>query len=156
MHISDEGHGLDHAPQSMDARFWGHARFPQNTQALKTVDAEATATGSCGDAIRIRLQIENGDIAGVQQIPDGCVYTVACASAVSALVRGVALETALDLQPDQVAAELGGLPEDHLHCARLAVNTVGEAIANYYERLHRRPALSAEGHTPQLHPNGGG
>jgi len=29
-------------------------------------------------------------------------------------------------------AALGGLPEDHMHCARLAVNTLGEAIADYY------------------------
>lgn len=156
MRINDERHGIEHAPESMDARFWGHARFPQNTQALKTVDAEATAVGSCGDAIRIRLQIENGSIAEIQHIPDGCVYTVACASAASALVRGVALEKALELQPEQVAAELGGLPEDHLHCARLAANTVGEAVANYYERLHRRPVPSAENHIPQIHPNKGG
>jgi nitrogen fixation NifU-like protein len=33
-----------------------------------------------------------------------------------------------------VENELGGLPEDHKHCARLAVNTLGEAIADHYRR----------------------
>ena len=155
MSNSNKHHGLDQAPDAMDARFWNHARFPQNTQALKAVDAEATAAGSCGDAISIRLQIENGRIVGIQQIPDGCVYTVACASAASTLARNLSLEHALELQPDQVAAELGGLPEDHLHCARLAINTLGEAIANHYERLHRGSALPVVDRRPQMHPNGG-
>jgi nitrogen fixation NifU-like protein len=155
MSNSNEHHGLDHAPDAMSARFWNHARFPQNTQALITVDAEATAAGSCGDAISIRLQIENSRIVGIQQVPDGCVYTVACASAASVLARNLTLEKALELQPEQVAAELGGLPEDHLHCARLAVNTLGEAIANHYERRHRGLAASVVNRPPQMHPNGG-
>ena len=155
MHSNDRHHGLEHAPDAMDARFWNHARFPQNTQALSSVDAEATAAGSCGDAITIRLQIENSRIVGIQQVPDGCVYTVACASAASALARNLSLENALELQPDQVAAELGGLPEDHLHCARLAVNTLGEAIANHYERRNRGPAAAAINPPPEMHPNGG-
>jgi nitrogen fixation NifU-like protein len=41
---------------------------------------------------------------------------------------------ALRLQPENVSDELGGLPEDHLHCARLAVNTLGEAIEAHYRR----------------------
>jgi nitrogen fixation NifU-like protein len=44
------------------------------------------------------------------------------------------LDHALELEPHDVAGALGGLPEDHLHCARLAVNTLGEAIADYYRK----------------------
>jgi nitrogen fixation NifU-like protein len=143
MHLDQKTSELAHAPELMDARFWMHAQFPRNTAALDVVDAEATAVGACGDAIHICLRIENDHISDVQAIPDGCVYTVACASAVSVLTLGAALEDALEILPDQVAAELGGLPEDHLHCARLAVNTVGEAIADYYQRQRHRPASPA-------------
>jgi len=48
------------------------------------------------------------------------------------LAQGRSLEEALQLEPEDVAKAFGGLPEDHRHCARLAVNTLGEAIADYY------------------------
>jgi nitrogen fixation protein NifU and related proteins len=59
---------------------------------------------------------------------------VACASAMSTLATGCSIEQALKLQPEDVANELGGLPADHLHCARLAINTLGEAIAEHYRK----------------------
>ena len=146
---------FEHAPESMDARFWMHARFPENRAKLAIVDAEATTVGACGDAIHVCLHIEDDRIAGIQAIPNGCVYTVACASAVSALAKGAHIEAALELQPDQVAATLGGLPEDHLHCARLAVNTVGEAIANYYQRRQQRSGAPSATRPAEHHLEGG-
>jgi nitrogen fixation NifU-like protein len=50
----------------------------------------------------------------------------------SVLASGRSVNDALKLQPEDVVEELEGLPDDHLHCARLAVNTLGEAIAEYY------------------------
>jgi len=73
--------------------------------------------------------VEAGVVREIRVQPRGCAYTIACASAVSALARGRTLDEVLGIEPGQVAAELGGLPEDHLHCARLAVNVLGEAIA---------------------------
>ena len=53
-------------------------------------------------------------------------------------VKGRSLDDALYLEPDAVAAALEGLPEDHMHCARLAVNSLGEAIADYYKNISER------------------
>ena len=97
--------------------------------------------GKCGDAIEVSLKIESGAIADIKVCPRGCIYTVVCASVMSELAKGRDLDNALELEPDDVAEALGGLPEDHLHCARLAVNTLGEAIADYY----RRVALAGSG-----------
>jgi nitrogen fixation NifU-like protein len=91
--------------------------------------------GKCGDAIEVSLLVEAGTIADIKVLPRGCVYTLVCASAMSELAKGRRLDQALEIEPHDVAAVLGGLPEDHLHCARLAVNTLGEAIADYYGRL---------------------
>jgi len=52
----------------------------------------------------------------------------------SMLATGCSIEQALKLQPEDVARKLGELPEDHLHCARLAINTLGDAIAEYYRK----------------------
>ena len=56
----------------------------------------------------------------------------------SELVKGMDLDDALYLEPDEIASALGGLPDDHMHCARLAVNTLGEAIADHYKNISDR------------------
>jgi nitrogen fixation NifU-like protein len=94
---------------------------------------KGNAVGQCGDSVEVFLQITGGLIADIRVAPRGCLYTLVCASAMSELVKGSSLDDALYLEPDEVAAALGGLPEAHMHCARLAVNTLGEAIADYYK-----------------------
>jgi nitrogen fixation NifU-like protein len=117
-----------------ESRFWRHARSPQNLGHCPDATASALGIGSCGDKIKVDLVIRGDVLVKVKCAPAGCVYTVACASAMSALATGRSVEEALRLQPENVSDELGGLPEDHLHCARLAVNTLGEAIEAHYRR----------------------
>jgi nitrogen fixation NifU-like protein len=115
-------------------RFWWHASHPQNIGACAATNGSAVGVGSCGDKIRVDLHIGDDVLQEVKCLPQGCIYTQACASAMSALASGRTMEEALTLQPEDVANELEGLPEDHMHCARLAVNTLGDAIADYYRR----------------------
>jgi nitrogen fixation NifU-like protein len=129
-HIEDTASTKPHGD-----RFWRHARNPNNLGICQTPSASATGVGTCGDKIRVDLQISDDLLQEVKCLPQGCVYTQACASAMSVLAEGRTIEQALMLTPEDVANELEGLPEDHLHCARLAVNTLGNAIAEYY-RVH--------------------
>jgi len=122
------------APLPTGSRFWGHAQTPCNLGRCDPASASATGVGSCGDKLCIDLQVQDGVIKQIRCNPEGCVYTVACASAMSVLAQGRTIDQALQLQPEDVERELDGLPDDHLHCARLAVNTLGEAIAEYYRR----------------------
>ena len=78
---------------------------------------------------------DNNMIIDIGQQPQGCAFTIACASAVSILVVGKTADDALRITPEDVEKELGGLPEDHLHCARLAVNTLGEALESAYRNI---------------------
>ena len=110
------------------------ARFPQNLGFLDNPNGQGVAVGKCVDSIEVSLRVESGSIADIKVYPRGCVYTLVCASAMSEMAKGRDLDKALELEPDDVAESLGGLPQDHLHCARLAVNTLGEAIADYYRR----------------------
>jgi nitrogen fixation NifU-like protein len=80
------------------------------------------------------LRVQEDTIKEIRCRYRGCQYTQACASAVGKLAQGRTLAQALQLAPADVVAELGSLPEDHLHCARLAVNTLGEAIDDYYQK----------------------
>jgi nitrogen fixation NifU-like protein len=115
-------------------RFWTHANEPSNLGICANADATATAVGSCGDKISVGLWVRDNTLEEVRCDPEGCLFTRACASAMSVLAKGRSIEDALELQPEDVVNELEGIPDDHLHCARLAVNTLGEAIADYYRR----------------------
>lgn len=117
-----------------NARFWQHVRTPQHSSACAATSATATGVGSCGDKMRVDLLVENNTLVTVACKPDGCIFTMACASALSKLAQRCTIDEALQLQPEDVAEELEGLPEDHMHCARLAVNTLGDAVAEYYRR----------------------
>jgi nitrogen fixation protein NifU and related proteins len=115
-------------------RFLRHIRSPHNIGSLDRADGQATGVGSCGDSLQVFLRIGDETITQIRYHYEGCQYTLACASAMSKLAQGRTLPQALELEPSDVVAELGSLPADHLHCARLAVNTLGEAIDDYYQK----------------------
>ena len=119
--------------------FLFHANTPLNLGILEDPDGSARLVGQCGDAIRIDLKIRGDVIDEIRVLPEGCVFTRVCASVVSELADKKTLDQALEIEPEQVRDILGGLPEDHMHCARLAVNTLGEAIA---EVLRKKAATS--------------
>ncbi len=134
-----EDHHQEHLDEAFSAippsrRFWRHANTPSNLGSCHDSNAAATGVGSCGDSITVGLRVRNETLQEVKCLPRGCVFTVACASAMSVLATGCSVDDALQIQPDDVVLELEGLPDDHLHCARLAINTLGEAIADYYRR----------------------
>jgi nitrogen fixation NifU-like protein len=122
------------AEHKLAESFFHHARLPRNVGRLEKPSGGARGVGTCGDIIEVFIEVTDGTICKIRQAPAGCVYTTACGSAMSSLVESRTLEQALRLTPDDVSNELGGLPEDHLHCASLAVNTLGEAIDDYYQK----------------------
>jgi nitrogen fixation NifU-like protein len=126
-------------PQDLGKPFFEHMNNPRNVGTLTGPDGESRMVGLCGDVVTVRIRVNGDRIKKIRVIPEGCAYTLVCASAMSGLAEGRSLDEALALEPEEVAEVLGGLPEDHMHCARLAVNALGEAVAEYY-RLQRRDA----------------
>ena len=115
-------------------KFRAHLDAPHNIGLLVSADGWATGVGSCGDSVQVFLRVKQDTITQIRCTYRGCQYTLACASAVGKLAQGRTLAQALQLEPADVVTELGSLPGDHLHCARLAINTLGEAIDDYYQK----------------------
>ncbi len=130
---------LEHAPaKGLSDRFLWYVEQSFNVGELPEPAGKAQMVGQCGDSIGVHVFVENDKLDSVRVQPEGCVYTQVCAGAMSCLAQGLTVEEALRLEPDDIAKEVGGLPEDHLHCARLALNSLGEAIADYYAGLGAR------------------
>jgi nitrogen fixation NifU-like protein len=139
----------------VNSHFARHVNLPSNIGIIEDPSGRALGVGRCGDSIEVALRVEGERIAEIRCLPRGCAFTIACASAMSELAESRTLEQALDISPEDVETELGRLPEDHLHCARLAVNTLGEAVADFYRR-QRTLAADADNHpdeevTPNAH-----
>ncbi len=141
-------------PGQVSDLFFEHARKPKNLGQMENPSGQGTAVGQCGDSMDVALRIDQGIITDIKVAPHGCIYTLVCASAMSQLAKGRDLDHALQLDPQEVVAAVGGLPEDHMHCARLAVNTLGEAISDYYRNVVNSafPREPDEMGQPERHP----
>jgi nitrogen fixation NifU-like protein len=101
---------------------------PKFLRGLDRPDGAATITGPCGDTMVMGLRVEGGRIVEIGFLTDGCGPTVACGSVLAQMARLKTMGDARAIDADALLRELGGLPPSHLHCARLAVDTLHEAI----------------------------
>jgi nitrogen fixation NifU-like protein len=108
-----------------------HAMSPRNVGNLKDSDGFASVTGPCGDTMEIWLRVKDSKVRQATFWTDGCGTAIAAGSMVTELVRGKAIADALKLTQQDVLDALGGLPEDSVHCALLAANTLKEAVRDY-------------------------
>lgn len=104
---------------------------PQNVGLMLEPDAYGIILGPCGDTMEIYLRLNGEGIVKAAFMTDGCGATVACGSMLTQIVEGMSLEEAAAVTPEALTSALDGLPEDHAHCALLAVNTLRAAIASY-------------------------
>jgi len=105
---------------------------PSNVGKIKS-NACAIVTGTCGDTMEVYLNIRDGVIKNASFLTDGCGATIACGSMLTKLVKGLSIEEAKKLDNDFLIKKLGGLPEENVHCATLAILTLKKAIENFEE-----------------------
>ena len=97
------------------------AYLRDHMERLAQPDGYGTRTGDCGDSVEFFILVEEGKLSQISFGVNGCIHTTACCNTVVRLAQGLAPEQAWEITPDQVADFLKTLPEDHYHCAELAV-----------------------------------
>lgn len=85
----------------------------------------------CGDAVVIFMKIDDDVISDIKYKVYGCGAAIATTSMASTMVKGKTLEEALKITDDDVAAALGGLPEEKQHCSNLAATAIRAAVTRY-------------------------
>lgn len=109
---------------------------PRNPGVLEHADAIGIAgTPGSGRYVIIHLNLEDGRVQQARFQSHGCGVTIACASAVTVLAIGRSREECLSLRPEDVAAELDGLPADKGHCADFAVTALRNALSQVAPEL---------------------
>ncbi|MEW6232858.1 MAG: iron-sulfur cluster assembly scaffold protein [Chloroflexota bacterium] len=108
-----------------------HAMNPRNVGSIPDADAYTSLLGPCGDNMEIWLKIRNGKVVNVSFWTDGCGTTIAAGSMATELAKGKTVQEALAISAEVIARNLGGLPEDSVHCAGLASSTLKKAMIEY-------------------------
>jgi len=104
-----------------------------NLGVLEKPDAQGYFLGKCGDRMQIDLKVINGRILDANFLAEGCGATQACGTMITKMACSKTLEEASKITSEELIEVLDGLPDDHLHCAELAVMTLREAIIDAVE-----------------------
>jgi nitrogen fixation protein NifU and related proteins len=90
----------------------------------------------CGDQMMVAIKVdkEKEVITDCKWKTYGCASAIASTSILSEMVKGMTLDQAFHVSPKDVAKELGGLPDNKIHCSVLGDKALRAAINNYYIR----------------------
>jgi len=117
--------------QDHSERFLIMANLWDRRVVMEKPDGVGMKTGDCGDTITMYLAVKEGVVQQLTFELAGCINTNACSNAVAVLVEGKPVEHCWNVAPNDVIDFLETLPEDHRHCAELAVGTLYMALSDY-------------------------
>ena len=100
----------------------------------------------CGDQMMVVIKVdkEKEIITDCQWKTYGCASAIASTSVLSEMVKGRTLDDAFHISPKEVAVELGGLPDNKIHCSVLGDKALRAAINDYYTRTGQTDKVKKE------------
>jgi nitrogen fixation NifU-like protein len=120
--------------QTHSMKFLESAFRTDRRERLARADGHGKQTGECGDTVEFFLLVRSDRLEHISYDINGCINTNACANAIIDLLKGKLLADAWSLDPEDVADYLETLPQDHFHCAELAVGALYLALADTREK----------------------
>jgi nitrogen fixation NifU-like protein len=119
-----------YSPELLD-----HFQSPRNAGEIKEADASVRLENpACGDVLELTMKVAEGRIADIRFKAMGCVASIACGSAVTEVAKGKSLAEAAEIGIEQVASQVGGLPEASNHAAHLAINALAAALRQLHAK----------------------
>ena len=112
-----------------------HFANPRNVGEIKDADGIGEVGNiTCGDMMTFYIKVKNDKLEDVKFKTFGCGAAIAVSSMVSEIAKGKTLDEAMKITNKDVAEELGGLPENKMHCSNLGADALKKAIINYKEK----------------------
>ena len=126
-----DAHDHDHG----NHRVMAHFLNPRNVGDLPEADGVGEVGAvSCGDVMRISIQVRDGRITEARFRTFGCGTAIAASSATTELIKGRSIEEVQRFSNEEVSQALGGLPAAKSHCTVLAEEAVRAAVEDYLKR----------------------
>lgn len=97
-------------------------------------DADAVAEVSnpvCGDVMKLWVKVGEGRILDAKFKAQGCSAAIATSSYATELLIGMSVNDARQIQKEQIAEALGGLPASKIHCSVLASDAIKKVLKGF-------------------------
>jgi len=112
---------------------------PRNWGKVREADGFAKIKGPCGDTMQIFFKVKDGRLSKIKFMTDGCASSIAAGSMATELAQGRKIEEAAEISQQMILEALDNLPEESVHCALLASNTLKDAIKDYSNSKGKDP-----------------
>jgi len=113
-----------YSPQALD-----HFEHPRNAGSVADADASVRIENpACGDILELSLKLSSDRIEEIRFLAKGCVASMACASALTEIVKGKNIGEARRLGREELIKAIGGLPQASSHAADLALDALAAAL----------------------------
>ena len=117
-----------------------HFMHPRNVGEIENPDGVGDVGNPvCGDMMSFYIKVKDNRLVDIKFKTFGCGAAIAVSSIVTEMAMGKTLEEAMTITNQLVAQELGGLPQNKLHCSNLGADALHNAIKDYLAKTGQKP-----------------
>lgn len=112
-----------------------HFMNPRNMGEIENASGVGeVGNPTCGDIMKVYLNIEGDIIKDVKFKTFGCGSAIATSSMATEMIKGKTIKEAMEVTNKAVAEALDGLPPVKMHCSVLAEQAVKAALLDYAQK----------------------
>ena len=110
-----------------------HYRNPRNVGKIDDADIIGEAGSlACGDSLKLYIKLDGNVIKDAKFLTFGCGSAVASSSILTEMIIGKTLDEVKKITNKDIADQLGGLPQQKMHCSVMGREALEDALKKYY------------------------
>ena len=108
---------------------------PRNAGDMEDADGVGqVGNPECDDVTTVYIKVKDDIISDISFQTLGCGAAIASGSMITQMAKGMNINDAMNIEREDVAGRLGGLPEKKLHCSNMAADALKAAIEDYKKK----------------------